>query len=41
MVDCSRNDGGGPSKATGLPADVDVELADEVDDDADAVLAVL
>lgn len=38
-MDCSRNVGGA-SNATGLPADVDVELLDEVDDDADAVLAV-
>lgn len=32
---------GGASNATGLAADVEVELVDEVDDDADAVLAVL
>lgn len=38
---CSRNDVGGASNATGLPADVDVELLDELVDDADAVLAVL
>lgn len=37
---CSRNAAGGASNATGLAADVDVELVDDddVDDDADAVL---
>lgn len=32
---------GGASKATGLAADVDVELAELEEDEADAVLAVL
>lgn len=42
VVVCSRKAaGGGASKATGLAAEVEVELVDEVDDEADAVLAVL
>lgn len=38
---CSLKAGGGASNATGLAADVDVELVDDADEDAEAVLAVL